>query len=69
MTRYPPHEVKLRTDAEVSRPKLQRTRAEVAVLRKRHEVRKAVFVTDMVRRNLLTPSEAAQQYDDKFRRW
>ena len=69
MTRYPPHELRLRTDVEVSRPKLQRTRAEIEVLRKRHEVRKAVFVKEMTRTNTLTAMEAAQQYDDKFRRW
>lgn len=56
-------------DIESTRPRVTRTRAEAAVLRKRHEVRKAVFVKTMVRDGLLTPLEAAQQYDDKFRRW
>ena len=67
--RYPPHALQLRTDTETSRPALRRTAAEVARLKKRHEVNKRVFVTVMVRRHLLTETEAAQQYDDQFRRW
>ena len=69
MTRYPPHALQLRTDTETSRPGLRRTAAEVARLKKRHATRKQVFVTEMVRRHLLTATEAAQQYDDQFRRW
>ncbi len=69
MTRYPYHELKLRGDE--TQPKLRRTRAEVDVLIKRHEVRKAAYVKEMARGHgrTLTEAEAAQQYDDQFRRW
>lgn len=56
-------------DAEQTRPKLQRTHAEIAVLRKRHAINKAVFVKVMVRDGILTEFEAEQQYDSQFRRW
>ena len=55
--------------ADAERPKLKRTAAEVDVLKKRHETRKAVFVKAMVRERLLTEAEASRQYDDQFRRW
>ncbi len=55
------------TDTE--RAKITRTPAERERLRKRHEVRKEVFVKVMVRDQILTELEAEQQYDSMWRRW
>lgn len=55
--------------ADAERPKLERTAAEIAVLRKRHEVRKEAYIKTMTRDRLLTATEAARQYDEQHGRW